>query len=199
MKKLVLASLIAGFASFAAQAESNSTNTASSVAANLKFSVVIPKVMMLQVGSTGGTQDTLLYTVDANKIGDASLVTAASSGETTNGAVPVRIMSNAGGTLRLNNSVTELRQQSGSATIPWQQIEVTSTTPTSPATGFTAATIAHPAFTTNTQGSGTESVIQGSTNGTIKQEGLWTFKYKNATAPLAGTYNGTATYTLAAQ
>ena len=162
-------------AAFAAQAESTiNTGPGANLAttARLNFSVVIPRVIYLRVGTgtdfvANGTVDTVTFTPGAA----AGNGTAVAGGAT----VGVRLLATGTGvTLGATGSGTGLT--SGALpVIPWTQISATSTGLAHPAIGAAAAAVAPTGSVTN-------------------QTAVWTFNYANAVAA-AGTYGGQVTYT----
>ncbi|MDB5941593.1 MAG: hypothetical protein JWQ13_1159 [Ramlibacter sp.] len=196
MKKLSLvAAVVAVLATpLTALAESD-VNTAagpnSTATARLDFTVVIPRVLFLQVG-TGtnltdlGTIDSLTFTVPAASLGDGTDI-AGTGGDLTAGAVRVRVFGNNGNIGLTATSPGALT--SGTDTIPWSEILVTPTAPTVATSGYTAAVIAHPAIPT-AAGVGAATTITA-TNKVVREEGIWTFKYDNTVAYAAGSYGAT--------
>ena len=159
--------------------------------ARLDFQIVIPRVLFLQVGT--GTSladntaiDMISFNVPAANLGNGTDV-AGTGGNLTGGAVTVRVFGNNGNiglTAATNGALTN-----GAAgdTIPWSEIKVTSSAPTTPATGYLATAIAHPAIPAT--GTGAATTITA-TNKVVRQEGIWTFAYDNSAPYAAGTYGG---------
>lgn len=213
MKKFALAA-IAGAAvlsvPFAALAESTTINpatTGSAATAHLDFTVVIPAVLYLRVGTGSGVGaannaaiDSLTFTVPAANLGDNTVIAAgATDGDLTNGAVTVRIFSNVGTNVTLNSSVTGQLINGNGDTIPWTQIAVAAAALGATTPGYTNAAITHPTFSA-TSGAGTATTLTAASH-LVRQEGKWTFSYSNAAMMPAGTYgstiakNGRVTYT----
>lgn len=209
MKKLLLVSLLAAAAPFAAQAESQlvTGNGALSSTARLDFAVVIPRVLFLQVG-TGTTFannaaiDKLTFTVPAANVGSGTAV-AGTGGDLTGGAVRVRVLANAG-TVTLSNATTGPLTSgvAGNPTVPWSDITVTGGALAATTPGFTNAAIAHPPFNAGAAGGATATpTTLAATAGLVRREGSWTFAYANTATLPAGTYgdtagnNGRVTYT----
>ena len=212
MKKLLLVSSLSliGLLSATAHAESTfngaavSTSTAS---ARVDFTIVVPQVLFLRVGTssgntaTDGTTDNVVFTVPAANIGDSSVI-AGVGGDLTAGAVTVRVYGN-GGNITLNSSTTGLLTNATGETIPWTQINVTGAALTTGTAGFTNAAITHPTFSAAI-GAGPNAgtpITLTATNKVVRVEGKWTYTYLNSTVPAAGTYggintrNGRITYT----
>ena len=215
MKKILLASSI--FAAFAvpmsAHAESTFQNPAvtgnavtGKADARLDFTIVIPQVLFLRVGTssgntaTDGTINGLVYTVPGANVGDASVI-AAVGGDIGAGAVTVRAYGN-GGNISLNSNTTgPLTTGVAGEVIPWSQINVAAAALTTGTVGFTNAAITHPAFNLGAAGGPGTLTTLTATNKVVRVEGRWTYTYLNANTVAAGTYggvnvrNGRVTYT----
>ena len=207
MKKIILVSSMALACALPAvsHAESNFTNPAASTSTasgRLDFTVVVPSVLFLRIGTggavgvAGAVIDGLTFTVPATNIGDSTVITG-TGGDLTNGAVTVRVFSNFGSNVTLNSSVTA-PLTSGTDTIPWSQITVVATALGAATAGFTNAAITHPAFSATT-GAGTATTLTAASR-LVRQEGKWTFSYSNTAVVPAGTYgapgtSGRVTYT----
>jgi hypothetical protein len=194
MKKLALVSILAFSSLLAAtaHAESSFVTGSGSAAADLKFKVIIPRVLFLGVGSGAGaltstaSKDTLTfdYTTNASAVGTAG--TAAGSitndGGFTGSVVPVKVFGNGGQiTLTTTNVANLVNTATPADTIPFTQITATSSLPAGlPVPGLGGGT-SQPALTAGTK--------------VTNQTATWTFAYANATTPAAGTYSGTVTYT----
>jgi len=201
MKKIIaLTSLgIASLASMPAHAESTFTSpatTGSTATARLDFSIVIPQVLFLRVGTSAGntsttaTIDAPTFTVPAANLGDASAI-AGVGGDLTAGAVTVRVYGN-GGNISLNSATTgPLNNGTATETIAWSQIGVTGGALAATTSGFTNAAITHPAFNTGASGGNGTATTLTATNRLVRVEGKWTYSYLNANIPAAGTYGGT--------
>ena len=191
-------------------AESTSTPSAASgstATARLDFTVVIPAVLYLRIGTGSGvgaanntTIDAINFTVPAGNVGDGTVINAsAASGDLTNGAVTVRVFSNVGTNVTLNSSVTGQLSNGSGDTIPWSQVGVAAAALTTGTAGYTNGAITHPAFSATT-GLGTATTLTAASK-LVRQEGRWTFTYTNANVVPAGTYgatvanNGRVTYT----
>lgn len=216
MKHLLKHRIAIGFVSTLAflplpsQAESTTTTSATSgstASARLDFTVVIPAVLYLRIGTGSAiaaanntTVDAINFTVPAANIGDGTVISAsAASGDQTNGAVTVRVFSNVGTNVTLNSSVTGQLSNGSGDTIPWSQIAVAAAALPTGTAGFTNGAITHPAFSSTT-GAGTATTLTAVSK-LVRQEGRWTFSYSNASVVPAGTYgatvanNGRVTYT----
>lgn len=199
MKKLILVSAmsLASLLSAPAQAEStfvSPATTGSTATARLDFSIVIPQVLFLRVGTssgnadTDGTTDPISFTVPGANVGDASVITGA-GGDLTAGAVTVRAYGN-GGNITLNSSTSgQLTTGVVGEVIPWSQISVAAAALATSTPGFTNAAITHPTFNA-TGGAGTATTLTA-TNKVVRVEGKWTYTYLNTNVVAAGTYGGT--------
>ena len=207
MKKLLLIAALAGVFPLASQAESTFVSAATgqlSATARLNFTVTIPRVMYLQVGTgtnftTVGTVDALQFAVPAASIGAGGTI-AGTGGDLGAGAVTVRVLGNVGN-LSLNSGVTG-QLSNGASTIPWSAITVAAAPLTGATTaGFTNAAITPPPISTTT-GAGPTPTTFTATNTVVRQESKWTFTYDNTGVYPPGTYgstvanNGVVTYTL---
>jgi len=178
-----------------------------SASAKLDFSVIIPRVLFLQVG-TGTTSpysdnlavDSIAFSVPTGSIGTGSM--SGTGGDLTNGAVTVRVLGN-GGDVGLTNSVNG-PLGSGNAlnptTVAWSDISVTSAALASGTPGFSPTAITHPTFNTAVTGGSSAAVALPAASGVVRREGSWTFAYANNKVLPAGTYgtaanNGRVTYT----
>jgi hypothetical protein len=201
VKKVIALSAmsLAGLLTTPATAESTFTTpatTGSTATARLDFTIVIPQVLFLRVGTSAGntsttaTVDATTFTVPAANVGDASVI-AGVGGDLTLGAVTVRVYGN-GGNISLNSTTTgPLTTGTAGETIAWSQISVAGAALAATTSGFTNASITHPAFNTGASGgAGTASTLTA-TNRLVRVEGKWTYSYLNANIPAAGTYGGT--------
>lgn len=206
MKKLLLIAALAGVFPLASQAESTFVSAATgqlSATARLNFTVTIPRVMYLQVGTgtnftTVGTVDALQFAVPAASIGAGGTI-AGTGGDLGVGAVTVRVLGNAGN-LSLNSGVTG-QLSNGTSNIPWSAITVAAAPLSTPTAGFTNTAITPPPIST-TSGAGPTPTTFTATNTVVRQESKWTFAYNNTGVYPPGTYgstvanNGVVTYTL---
>ncbi len=206
MKKLTLiAAAVAILASPLSVLAESDVNTAAgpttTAIAKLDFTVVIPRVLFLQVGT--GTNladntavDLLTFTVPAASLGNGTDVVPTSP-TVTAGAVTVRVFGN-NGNISLTTTSPGAMTNAAADTLPWSEILVTSTAAAVPAAGYLGAIIPHPAIPA-AAGTSAASTITA-TNKVVRQEGVWTFAYDNTVAYAAGTYgtstnNGRLTYT----
>lgn len=172
-----------------ASAESQLVTGAGSATANLDLRVVIPRVLFLGVGTGSGTPlttnaaiDTLTfdYTTNPLDVGAGAAAPAASITSTgpSNGtaSIPVRVFGNNGQvTITATNPLV---LTSGSDTIPFTELTVSSSN----------GALAAPAFS---GGTSLPTLAGRVTNQTAN----WTYAYANSTTPAFGTYVGRVTYT----
>ena len=211
MKRLLLVPIVAGlFSPLAALAESNVTLNApanATATARVDVKITVPRVLFLQVGTgtimaAGTTVDLMDFQVPAGGIGNSTAVAAtAASGDQKNGSVTVRVLANGNSNVSLNSSTTGAMTNGAGSSIGWNQISVTAAALAATTPGYTNAAITHPAFNASNTGSGTATTLTA-TAGLVRQEGMWTYAYKNQNVVAAGTYggasntnNGTVTYT----
>ncbi|MCY7319232.1 MAG: hypothetical protein LH617_10995 [Ramlibacter sp.] len=206
MKKLsLIAAAVAILATpLSALAESDVNTVAgpnSTASAKLDFTVVIPRVLFLQVGT--GTNladntavDLLTFTVPAASLGNGIDIVPTSP-TVTAGAVTVRVFGN-NGNISLTTTSPGAMTNATADTLPWSEIVVTATAAAVPAAGYLGAVIPHPPIPA-AAGTSAASTITA-TNKVVRQEGVWTFAYDNTVGYAAGTYgtstnNGRLTYT----
>ncbi len=201
MKKLALvtALILSSLLATTAQAESTfvpAAVTGSTASARLDFTITIPQVLFLRVGTSSGnavsdpTINGIVYTVPAANLGDSSVITGV-GGDLAAGAVTVRVYGN-GGNISLNSATTgPLNSGTVGENIPWSEISVATAALTATTPGFTNAAITHPAFNlTPGGGAGTATTLTAAVK-VVRVEGKWTYTYLNTTVPAAGTYGGT--------
>lgn len=188
---------------FAVQAESDVNTLAgpnSTASARLDFTVVIPRVLFLQVGTgsnfaDNGTIDLLTFTVPAASLGNGTDVAATPAA----GAVTVRVFGN-NGDIGLTSTTTGPMTNAAGDTLPWSEILVTSAASGAPAAGYLGAAIPHPTIPAAAGTSASFNVAVNSGPKVVRAEGVWTFAYDNSAAYAAGTYgtsanNGRIVYT----
>ena len=169
-----------------ASAESNLVINGSPATARLDFRVVIPQVLLLQVGSTGANNvDRIEFNLPTTTtLGDSTSPVARTNG----GAVPVRVLGNNGAITLAVSNTGDLSNGAGD-TIPWTSIGVSSAQ-------VSGGGVPHPAP------SFSGSTVLPTTAGKITDsQAQWTFSYLNNIVPAAGAYggvnsnNGRVTYT----
>jgi hypothetical protein len=179
-KQLVILATLA--AAFSAQGESVLATGAGALntTARLNFSVVVPKILYLQVGTgtlaaPSATIDTVTFNLTAAQVGSAAAVAGTSAPSAT---INARVLANNGTvTFTAAGSGAGLTGPGGSATIPWAQIVPTA-----------VGALIHPPITGVAQ-----SVAP--TSGVVNQTAVYSFNYSNTNAQMAGTYTGQVTYT----
>lgn len=187
-----------------AQAESNVATGAGTLTAtaHVNFSVVIPRVLYLRVGTgstyTGATpalsslatQDTITFSPAIGAVGNGTAV-AGTGGDLNNGVETAAIVSNAGSVTLTATAAGALSDGAGD-TIPYTQITTTSAALTS-TTALPAPTLSN--TTSNSV------VLTAPASKLITEDAKWTFSYANAVTAPGGTYgattanNGQITYT----
>jgi len=183
--KQLIALAVVG-AAFSAQAESN-INSVNAVGQNtsarLNFSVVVPRVIFLKVGTgtnfaVNGAIDTNTFTVAAANVGSGSAVAGSL------GAVGVQVLGNGGAVSLTANGTAGGLTGAGLQSIPWSQFALTQSN----------ASLPNPAI-----GNGVAGAISAmaATNNVVNQSGTWTFNYSNGAVMGAGTYTGQVSYTAA--
>jgi hypothetical protein len=209
MKKLALGTALAavGLISSPAWAESTYVTPAvvgSAAAARLDFSIVVPQVLFLRVGTsagntvTDGTINAISFTPAAANIGNGVAV-AGVGGDIGAGAVTVRVFGN-GGNISLNSATTGPMANVAGQTIPWTEIGVVAAALAVPTAGYTVGAVVHPTFNPAALGgNGTATALAAAAN-VVRVEGSWTYRYLNTNVVGAGTYGtaaraGRVTYT----
>jgi hypothetical protein len=174
-------------------AESNvQTGTATNApgaTAHLDFSIVIPKILYLRVGTgsaytTGAltsvnTIDLITFSPAAGTVGNGTAV-AGTGGDLTNGVETAAIVSNSG-SVTLNATALGALGDGNGDSIPFTQITTAATTLTS-ATALPAPVL--------TNGVSTNVVLTAPATKFITQDAKWTYSYANAASVPAGTYGG---------
>jgi hypothetical protein len=157
--------------------------------ARLDFSVVIPKILYLRVGtgstySSGAltsvsTVDLITFTPAAGTVGNGTAV-AGTGGDLTGGVETAAIVSNSGN-VTLNATASGALSDGNGDSIPFTQITTAATTLTS--------TTALPAPVLSNGVSG-NVVLTAPATKLITQDAKWTFSFANAANVPAGTYGG---------
>ena len=149
-----------------------------STTAHVDFQITIPKFLSLQVGTAGIKIDQITWAPTAAQVGTGSL--AGTGGDQTNGTETASVIANAGTVTFSSATVSALTDTAGD-TISYSQIAVVANTRTS------TPILAHPALV---DGGTTTISLAPATGKVVAQDALWTYSYKNATTPAAGTYGG---------
>lgn len=152
-------------------------------AAHLDFTIVVPKVAYLRIGTglagaNSDTVDAITFTVPAEQVGNGSAVASGS------GPIVARVIGN-NGPMTLSASTQGPLGSGGDATISWSQIGVAVAADTTP------TTLGHPPLVDG----GTNSIGLPTTRGNITDlDARWTFIYANRAVLPAGTYGGLNTH-----
>jgi hypothetical protein len=174
-------------------AESNVQTGAATAApgatAHLDFSIVIPKILYLRVGTgsaygTGAltsvnTVDLITFSPVAGTVGNGTAV-AGTGGDLTGGVETAAIVSNSGN-VTLNATAGGALSDGNGDSIPFTQITTAATTLTS-ATALPAPVL--------TNGVSSNVVLTAPATKLIVQDAKWTYSYANAASVPAGTYGG---------
>ncbi len=200
MKISIVLKTVLGAASLAlplmALAESNVQTGAATAApgatAHVDFSIVIPKILYLRVGtgssyttgvlSSNPAVDLITFSPTAAQVGNGTAV-AGTGGDLTGGVETAAVVSNSGN-VTLKATATGALSDAAGDTISFSQITTTATTLTS------ATALPAPVLTNATS---TNVVLTAPATKVIVEDAKWTFAYANtATAP-TGTYGGVNT------
>jgi hypothetical protein len=200
MKPSVALKTLVGAATLAlplmASAESNVQTGAATAApgatAHVDFTIVIPKILYLRVGtgslySTGALTanpaiDLVTFSPTAAQLGNGVAV-AGTGGDLTGGVETAAIVSNSGN-VTLNATATGPLTNGLGDSIPFSQITTTATTLTS------ASALPAPVLTNTTSAN---VVLTAPATKVIVQDAKWTFAYANSTFVPTGTYGGVNT------
>jgi hypothetical protein len=169
-----------------AHAESTLVSGTGNASARLNFSVVIPRVLFLGVGTMTTTPvratNAAIDTVTFTYTNPALVGTGAAPTTTTNGSLPVAVFGNNGQvTLSVVNPVNLVGSTGNPVVIPFTSISAASD----------QATLPVPAF-------GGAAVLPTLNAGRItNRTANWTFTYANTVSAPADTYAGQVTYTAA--
>jgi hypothetical protein len=158
--------------------------------AHLDFSIVIPKILYLRVGTgstylTGAltstaTVDLITFTPAAGTVGNGTAV-AGTGGDLNGGVVTAAIVSNSGA-VTLNATTTGAIGDGTGDSIPWSQITTTA------AANTTGTFLPAPALPLT--GTGANVLIPVPASKLIVQDAKWTYSYANAANLPFGTYGG---------
>src|ERR1700722_15744115 len=157
--------------------------------AHLDFSIVIPKILYLRVGTgslygTGvltsvNTIDLITFSPAAGTVGNGTAV-AGTGGDLSNGVETAAIVSNSGN-VTLNATAGGALGDGNGDSIPFTQITTAATTLTS------ATALPAPVLTNGVSGN---VVLTAPATKLIAQDAKWTFSSANAANVPAGTYGG---------
>ena len=174
-------------------AESNVQTGAATAApgatAHVDFTIVIPKVLYLRVGTgsayaTGAltsvnTIDLITFSPAPGTVGNGTAV-AGTGGDLTGGVETAAIVSNSG-TVTLNATAGGALSDGNGDTIPFTEITTAATTLTS-GTALPAPVL--------TNGTSSNVVLTAPATKLIVQDAKWTYKFANSANVPAGTYGG---------
>lgn len=174
-------------------AESNVQTGAATAApgatAHLDFSIVIPKILYLRVGTgssyTSGALtnnnaiDLITFSPAAGTVGNGTSV-AGTGGDLTGGVETAAIVSNSGN-VTLNATASGALGNGAGDTIPFTQITTATTTLTS-GTALPAPVLSN--------GTSSNVILTAPPTKLIVQDAKWTYAYANAANVPAGTYGG---------
>jgi len=174
-------------------AESNvqtgAATNAPGATAHLDFSIVIPKILYLRVGTgsaytTGtltsvNTIDLITFSPAAGTVGNGTAV-AGTGGDLANGVETAAIVSNSGNVTLTATAGGALGDGNGDS-IPYTQITTAAGTLTS-ATALQAPVL--------TNGVSTPVLLTAPATKFISQDAKWTYSYANGASVPAGTYGG---------
>jgi hypothetical protein len=185
LKQVALAAALV--APFAASAESNFQTGAGalSAAANVDFTITIPKVLFLQVGTgtlfaNNPAVNLITFNVPAANVGNGTAVAAtAGSGDLGNGTVTAIVRGNAGNVTLGASTLGAINNGAGDS-IPWSQVTTT------PASLSTATVLSAPTLANGASSNVTLTAV----NKIVNQDARWTYAYANGAIVPAGTYGG---------
>lgn len=156
--------------------------TTGNAAANLDFTVTIPRTLSFRVGTnTAGTVDMITFAPTAAQVGSGTALNG-TGGDLTAGVVTARLIGN-NGQITLTAGVTGALTNATGQTIPWSQITTTATT-------LVTATVLNAPTIPNT-GTSTAVNAPAPTANVTNVDARWTYRYSNTTVPAAGTYGAT--------
>jgi hypothetical protein len=199
MKLKALAVALALAAPLAANAESNfqSGGGALNATARVDFTIVIPRILFLQVGTgalfaNNATVNLITFDVPAASVGSGTPVAATvGSGDIGNGTVTARLIGN-GGDVSFNVSTPGALTNASGDTINYTEI-----TTTAAALGGVPLLLSAPTLVNGAGAAGNIVAV----NRVVNRGAQWTYAYANTNPVGSGTYggvgvqNGRATYT----
>jgi hypothetical protein len=185
-QKVGTVALVAAMAvPFAANAESTfvtGTGSPITTTARVDFQITIPKFLTLQVGSTGGTIDTITFAPTATDLINGTPVNGTGGNAGPSGVSTV-VRGNNGTVSLVANTAGPL--VSGLDSIDWSEIT----------TGTSSAGLPAPSIVSGGPGS-TASVVANLAGGRVtNQSATWTYQFLNSVVAPQGTYSGRVTYT----
>jgi hypothetical protein len=169
--------------------QSGAATAAPGATAHLDFSVVIPKILYLRVGTgsaytTGAltsvnTVDLITFSPAAGTVGNGIAV-AGTGGDLSGGVETAAIVSNSGN-VTLNATASGALGNGSGDSIPFTQI-------TTASSALTSGTPLPAPILTN--GTSSNVLLTAPASKLIVQDAKWTYSYANAATVPAGTYGG---------
>ncbi|HWG71577.1 MAG TPA: hypothetical protein VN692_19340 [Steroidobacteraceae bacterium] len=169
--------------------QSGAATAAPGATAHLDFSVVIPKILYLRVGtgsaySSGAltsvnTIDLITFSPAAGTVGNGTAV-AGTGGDLSGGVETAAIVSNSGN-VTLNATASGALGNGNGDSIPFTQI-------TTASSALTSGTPLPAPILTN--GTSSNVLLTAPSSKLIVQDAKWTYSYANAANVPAGTYGG---------
>ena len=193
---VLLSLLSAGQLALPAHAESNvqtgSATAAPGATAHVDFSIIIPKILYLRVGtgssystgvlSSNPAVDLITFSPTSAQVGNGTAI-AGSGGDLTGGVETAAIVSNSGN-VTLNATATGALGNGNSDSIAFTQISTASASLTS------STPLPAPVLTNSVS---TNVVLTAPASKVIVEDAKWTYTYANTTTVPAGTYGGVNT------
>lgn len=182
LKSLVLAATMV--LPLAANAESSLQTGGGALTANARvdFTIVIPKILFLRVGTANATIDLISFNVLAANVGNG-VAQAGTGGDLGAGAVTAVVQGN-NGTVTLN-ATTGGPISNGTDTINYTEIVTTPTALAGFATLLNAPTLAN--------GASGNITINPAPSKVVNSGAKWTYTYANSNVVAPGTYGGVNT------
>jgi hypothetical protein len=161
--------------------------------AQVDFSVVIPKILYLRVGTgssyttgaltTVNTVDLITFSPAAGTVGNSTAV-AGTGGDLTGGVETAAVVSNSGNVTLVATASGALSDGAGDS-IPFTQITTAATANTATYTLLPAPVLSN--------GTSSTVTLTAPASKTITADAKWTFSYANALTVPGGTYGGVNT------
>jgi hypothetical protein len=155
-----------------------------SATARLRLTVVIPRFLSFQVGSSGQTIDTLSFEPQPDKVGDGSIVSATGGNAAAGSGARVNLRSNAGEITLTANNDGGIGGLGSHGAISLADISTLSDTPE----------LAAPALTDAGGSTSRTSVTRGKVTDLAA---TWRYQYRNQRPVDPGTYRAEIIYTAA--
>ena len=169
--------------------QTGAATAAPGATAHVDFSIVIPKILYLRVGtgssyttgvlSANPTIDLITFSPTAAQVGNGTSI-AGTGGDLTGGVETAAVVSNSGN-VTINATATGALSDGAGDTIPFTQITTASSTLTS------ATALPAPVLTNATSAN---VVLTAPASKVIVQDAKWTYSYANSASVPAGTYGG---------